>query len=260
MSKKDVVPVTNGGGVPAIPQDMMSRLAGYAKQTQTQEVAAGQFFSTRSGVLTLAGQPMKDNKMQVVVLRAMFENTLYEGVFNPDDIQAPKCFAFSDTGVGMAPHDNSTEKQSVTCDVCPQLEWKLQPNGRKRKTCKEQRRLSCMPADATASAQGVADAQTAYLRIPVTSVKNWQAYAQRLSGGSIPPFAAITQISVIPDQYTQFKIEFECVRTITDPDVLAALCNRYEAEETRMAFPYAKKVVPITPLPPPTAETATGKF
>ncbi len=263
MTKGKEVAVTNGAGTAvALSDDMVTRLAEYAKQTQQTEVMTGQFFGTRAGILTFNKQPLPGNSMDVIVLRSMFENVYYPGAFNPQNIESPVCFAFSHTGVGMVPHDDSTEKQSDACDGCPQLEWKMHPDGKRRKTCKETRRLSCMPVSATESAQKVIDSTVGYLRVPVTSVKHWQAYAQKLAAGGIPPFGAVTRITVSPDPVTQMKIEFTCLRTITDSDVLAALFQRHDAEADRMSFPYEKRQTPVEaaqPLPPPAAP-GPGKF
>jgi hypothetical protein len=264
MSKGKEVAVQNGNGTAvALPEDMVSRLAEYAKQTQQTEVMQGQFFGTRAGVLTFNKQPLPNNSMDVVVLRSMFENVYYPEAFNPNAIESPLCFAFSQTGVDMVPHADATVQQSDACTGCPQLEWKLHPDGKRRKSCKETRRLSCMPVSATESAGKVKDSTVGYLRVPVTSVKHWQAYAQKLAAGGIPPFAAVTRVTVSPDPATQIKISFECLRTITDPDVLAELFKRHDAEAERMAFPYEKRaaaVPPAQPLPPPAAPVTPGKF
>jgi hypothetical protein len=263
MTKGKEVAVTNGTGTAvALSDDMVSRLAEYAKTTQQKEVMTGQFFGTRAGILTFNKTPLPNNSMDVVILRAMFENVYYPGAFNPQNIESPLCFAFSDSGVGMVPHDDATEQQSSACDGCPQLEWKLHPDGKRRKSCKETRRLSCMPVSATEGAQKVIDSTVGYLRVPVTSVKHWQAYAQKLAAGGIPPFAAVTRVTVSPDPVTQIKISFECLRTITDPDVLAALFQRHDAEADRMSFPYEKRQAPTEaqPLPPPGAPATPGKF
>jgi hypothetical protein len=201
--------------------------------------------------------------MDVIILASMFENVYYPEAFNPDKMESPLCFAFSQSGQGMVPHDNATQQQADTCDNCAHSKWTLDPkDNKRRKPCKETRRLSCMPVSATDDASKVKDATVGYLRVPVTSVKFWAAYAQKLAAGGIPPFAAVTRVTLKPDAQTQVRFEFECLRTITDPDVLAALFNRHEAEKDAMAFPYDKRADP-TPIPtngsaaiPP----APGKF
>jgi hypothetical protein len=249
----------------ALPEDVLARLGKYAQATAKAEIVRGQFFGTRSGILSFNKQPLKDNTMEVVVLASMFENVYYPEAFNPSAIESPLCFAFSPDGVDMEPHAEATDQQAGSCGDCIHSKWTTDPkDNKRRKACKETRRLSCIPADATLDAGKIANATAGYLRVPVTSVKFWSAYAQRLAAGGIPPFAAVTRITLRPDQATQVRFDFEPVRTITDPDVLAELFKRHDAEYDAMSFPYEKRApkapgaaAPATEAPPP---PGSGKF
>jgi hypothetical protein len=262
-----VIPAANGGAV-ALPEDMVAKLAEYAKQTQQTETVKGQFFGTRAGVLSFNKQPLPNNSMDVIILSSMFENVYYPEKFNANKIESPLCFAFSHSGLNMVPHDMATEQQAESCATCIQSKWTLDPvDNKRRKPCKEQRRLSCLPVSATDEASKVADATVGYLRVPVTSVKFWAAYAQKLAGGGIPPFAAVTRVTIKPDAQTQVRFEFECLRTITDPDVLAELFKRHDLEADAMAFPYEKRntEAPVPPegtppIPPAPGTQPAGKF
>jgi len=256
-----VIDVSSGTGV-ALPDDMIAKLAAYARQTQQTETVKGQFFGTKAGQLTFNKLPLPNNSVDVVILRSMFENVYYPEAFDPDNLQSPLCFAFSDSGTEMAPHADATAPQADLCANCVHNKWTPDPNKptKRRKPCKEQRRLACLPVSAVDTPDKVRDSTLGYLRVPVTSVKFWAAYAQKLAGGGIPPFAAVTRITLKPDQQTQVRYEFDCLRTVKDPDVLVELFKRHDLEADAMAFPYEKRnATPPATQPPPQASGPTGQ-
>jgi hypothetical protein len=247
------------GGAVALPGDLIHRLAQYAQQTQQTEVSQGSFFSTRAGVLSFNKMPVPGNQMDVVILRSMFENVYYPEKFSGDKMQSPLCFAFSHDGRNMAPHADATAPQSDVCTSCPYSQWNSGDNG-KGKACKEQRRLACLPASALKSPDEVASGIVGYLRVPVTSVKLWTAYAQKIAAGGMPPFAVVTRIKVVPDPKSQFRIEFEPVRSVAEPEILEALFARHDAEAALIAFPYSKRESAPVPPAPGSAPAGSSKF
>ena len=69
------------------------------------------------------------------------------------------------------------------------------------------------------------------LRTPVTSVKGFATYLQKIASATKRPLSAVvTKISVVPDAKTQFKVNFDFVRTIDDLDIVKALIARGEKE------------------------------
>jgi len=245
----------------ALPPDLANRLAQYAQETKVNEQVTGQFFSTRSGVLSFNKVPLPNNTMDVVILRSMHENVYYPEKFQAEKIEAPMCFAFSHSGEGMVPHSVVVDKQGETCAACPMSKWTLDVADQKnRKPCKELRRLACMPSSALHSAEAVEKADVGFLRIPVTSTKFWSAYATKLASGNIPPFAAVTRVRLVPDPKNQIRFEFECLKTITDPDIIEALFIRHEGMADAIGFPYAPRAPAAASTPAQAAPAAAGKF
>lgn len=260
MSQNTPAVIPGAASAVALPTDLQDKLAKYAVQTQQTEIAPGQFFSTRAGQLAFGGQPIPNSTMDVVIVASMFESVYYPDKFNATAIAPPLCYAFSFTPAGAVPHVEATKAQAASCAECPHSKWTADPvDGKNRKACKEQRRLAILPTSALADCgAGVEKAIVGYLRVPVTSVKNWQAYAQGLAGRGKPSFAVITRVAVKPHPKNQMEVTFQHVRDITDPDELEAVMLRHEVELKAMAFPYAKQsATPATAAP---AAAASSKF
>ena len=80
-------------------------------------------------------------------------------------------------------------------------------------------------------ADGVNGGEVAALRTPVTSVRGFATYLQKIASTTRRPLSAVvTKISLVPDAKTQFKLNFDFVRTIDDMNVIKALVARGEKE------------------------------
>jgi hypothetical protein len=91
-----------------------------------------------------------------------------------------------------------------------------------------------IPADSIGTAAAVEAAEVAALRPPVTSLKNYASYVQTIAATlKRPPLAVVTEISVVPDPKTQFKVVFTMVRSIDDTEVIQALIKRAGVETKR---------------------------
>jgi len=165
------------------------------------------------------------------VLAAPIERLYYSSRYDPTKVTGPDCFAISATATGMAPSSASPQAQHSTCEGCPKNEWGSAPNGGKGKACRETRRLLLIPADSIGSADAVKTAEVAALRPPVTSLKNYATYAQTLAATlKRPPLGVISEVAVVPDPKTQFKVVFNMVKAIEDTAVIGALIERAKAE------------------------------
>lgn len=228
------------------------RMAKYAKETtETEKPPAGSFISVRAGQMQYANQPVAGNKLDVVIAGFVFENAFYTDDFDPDDPKSPVCFAFGDQEDGMKPHPDSMEPQCASCAECEHNEWGSAPKG-KGKACKNIRRLGLLSAKPL-TAEAMLKGDLAILKMPVTSVRGWQAYAHQVAAvHNRPPFAVVTQISTAPDPKTQFKVLFEHLTNIGDEEVFAAL-------EQRRASGMKELYVPYMPNEDKPARPARGK-
>jgi len=224
------------------------RLAAQAAQVLAQEAntGGGNFITLPAGVLTWKGSEIPGNTFECVILDSMHENNYYEKRFNPKKPENPTCFAFGRDESVMAPHAMSKSAQSETCATCQWNKWgsARDQDGKptRGKACAQKRRLMLLPRDALGSAQNIAKSEVAYLRISVTSVKNWAQYAKSLLAQyKQPPIAFVTRISVQRDQETQFKILFEEVEPITDEATMGALLDKMDASADEFAKPYEQQ-------------------
>ena len=214
----------------ALFEDELASMAVATLKEERSSVSTA-FLSTKGGNLTYRDNPVAGNKMQCVILAAPIERLFYSSRYDPTKIVGPDCYAIDASAIGLKPFDNVPNKQHVTCEGCPKNEWGSSPTGGKGKACRETRRLLLLPADAVTSANAVSTAELAALRPPVTSIKNYATYIQTIAATlRRPPLGVITEIAVVPDAKTQFKVTFNMVSTITDTAVLQALVARSKEE------------------------------
>lgn len=196
------------------------------------------FISFQGGIMSYKGNPVDGNSMDIIVPSFLLENQYYEGPFDPDNPQSPKCYAFGTDPDEMKPHEKSHEPQHETCKGCPHNEWGSAEQG-KGKACKNVVRLGVLPASAAdGGAQGIKDAEDAIAKLPVTSGKAWGGYVKSLEAVNLPPLAFITEMTEGPDKKTQFKISFQAKEQISDGEVLGALLARADIMDKTLATPY----------------------
>lgn len=219
-------------------------LAGMAQGAAKLERPSGASIGTRAGVLTYAGSPVAGNKLDVIVVASVHTNTYYDQKYDPNNIANPVCFSYSESGEDMVPHPASSKPQHTDCATCPMNQWGSDPNGGRGKACKNGRALAVIPANT--KPEDIATAEMAILRPPVTSIKNWQMYVQKVVAlYRRPPLGVVTQIGTVPDQKSQFKVTFtdigaveaDKIKGILDrvPEALTVCQKVYEgnAEETQ---------------------------
>jgi hypothetical protein len=214
----------------ALFENELEKLAA-ASMVAERSTVGTQFLSTKSGVLTYRDNPIANNQIEVVILSSPVERLYYTSRYDPTKPAGPVCFALGSTMSDLKPNVNATEKQFATCSNCPKDQWGSSANGGKGKACAEKRRLLIMTADTVSSVEAVNAGEVAALRTPVTSVRGFATYLQKIASTTKRPLSAVvTRISVVPDAKTQFKVNFDFVRTIDDINVVRALIARSEKE------------------------------
>jgi hypothetical protein len=94
-------------------------------------------------------------------------------------------------------------------------------------------------------------ADIAYIKLPVTSVKDYARYVNQLSSQyRLPPMAVITRVYLEPDPKTQFRVKFELIQELPE-DVLDTILERHEEAKANIIFGYAP--------PSPEAREQAGK-
>jgi hypothetical protein len=205
--------------------DWQKQLASMAIATAEAEKPSGNWVSFKSGVLSVGGNPIKGNKMAVVIIHSAFENQIYRDKYNANNPgQTPYCYAIAELDEDLKPHPDAADPQAATCAECPNNVWGSDPEGGRGKACKNVRRIAMI---SVADMEDIPKAPVALAKLPVTSVKNWSTYANQIANVlKIPPLAVITEMSVEPDAKTQFQVNFSLVDKITDGAQIQALLTK----------------------------------
>lgn len=232
------------------------RLAAMAAEAQAAEPAsAGAFISVRGGQLTIGGNAVPGNKILAIVIDSVHENAFYVGKYDPDNVMPPKCFAFGRNDADMEPAEACAESaEHEQCKGCPNNEWGTADTGR-GKACQNRRRLALILEE---QLENLEDAEPLYLKLPVTSVSNWKGYVNDLATKQKrPPFSVLTEISVVPDPNTQFRVKFRCEATV-DPEALDALEAKQKEVAEKIEFPYTSYEDALATAKPAAAATRRG--
>lgn len=258
MAKK---PVTKEPGTDIVDWEKeMEAQASVAAGAQRASGGGGKFFSMKAGVLSFDGTPMPGNRAAVIVIASTLENSYYEGAYDPDVPASPVCFAFAEHEAALEPHsavDNDPyfTRQHDVCGGCPRNEWGSAETG-KGKACKNVQRLALISAGTFAEKgsgrsksiefEGVIDdedhyakSETAYIKLPVMSVKHFANYVKQLNGDlKRPPHGVFTEMWVEPDPKSQFRVMFEVIDKVPN-ELLNVIMARHKKEQAAIDFPYS---------------------
>ena len=225
-----------------------AQAAAYAEQEQ---MAGGTFLSMRGGTLSFGEEVMPGNQVCVIILDAVKENTYYKNAYDPNNREAPVCYAFGRGNEEMAPHPsmqvdlNSFEPQSADCASCQWNKFGTADKG-KGKACQNRRRLALIPAGYYQPKRGSRDfdlslfddpkhfqtAEIAYIKLPWFSVMQWSKYVTQLAATiHRPPHGVITRLHVEPDAKAQYLACFEMIEPVSD--ALAAVIMARHEESTK---------------------------
>lgn len=248
MAKK-----TNSAAPTAALTKYDERLAALAKQATEVEASvgsAGNFLSIRGAVLSYQGVQATDNKMSVIILHAILENQWYNKPFNPASPTSPACYAFGDMQKTMVPHEMAPQPQSETCASCEKMQFGSAEVG-KGKACKAVQRLALITEGDLENLDE--NAQIAYLKLPFYSTIEYASYVRQLAEQyKKPPLAFVTEITVVPDPKSQYRVKFKLTDKIEDSSALELLLGLHEKAKAEIAFPYPEMdEAPDKPAPAP---------
>lgn len=243
-----------------------AKLAAMAKAYVESEDSGGvKNISTKSGRFSYDDTDL-GTELILVMLDAVRENAYYGSKYDSraEVHLPPVCFALGKSK-SLTPHKTVVyseegghfNPQAEECDVCPWNEYGSSDTGR-GKACGNRRRLAVLHAgDIVPGTRKKAEEITIFddpkdyqrgeiytLRLPPTSIKSWAAYVKAVSAGyQRPPCAVVTRVSLVPNDKTQFSVEFSTVAEVEE-DVLEAVLGRLDEASAILMEPYA----------PPTAE------
>jgi hypothetical protein len=192
-----------------------AKLAAKAQaQAAVEILGAGANFSIKGGQLSFKNVRVPEDKMNVIVVASNFNNQYREGAYDPDNYEAPSCFAFGDDEKTMVPHEKSTKPVAKTCATCPNNEFGSASVG-KGKACRQARDLILISADA----ESIETAELGRLSVPPTSLKAWKGYVHQLNNTlQRPTMSVITEVKAVVNG-TYPAVEFKLIEKIDDGDV-----------------------------------------
>ena len=229
---------TPSNQIAGLSSERFAALAQQAKDAAAAERPSVSKISLKSGIISFGGQPVKDNRLDVIIVATSYKNAFYKGRYDPNNIVNPDCFAFADSDEAMVPDSNVSKPEHPTCEGCPRAEWGSDLNGGRGKACKETRRIALLPGSVLSEAdpvEAIKVGELAIVDVPVTSVKNYSQYLNILAASiGLPAHAVLTELSAQPDAKTQFKVMFKGISPVPSDAALDAI-------EARM--PEAKRIV-----------------
>lgn len=144
--------------------------------------------------MVLPSGEITSEPQEFVILDFASMNTLYDGVYDPGNVQPPICFAIGDSPDRLIASDSSPDKQADTCASCPMNRYETAARG-KGKACKNMRVLAVMPVDATE------DDSIWIVRVSPTGLKSFDGYVHNLSERSgFAPIQVVTKMGFDPNE------------------------------------------------------------
>lgn len=209
--------------------------------------------NTKAGRLTIDGQQVKDNVLDVVVIEAVLGKAYYEGDYDPSTPQAPVCYAFHPNDPKkMEPHEAAPKRQHSACATCQHNRFGTAERGG-GKRCKDEVRLMCItpsPAD------GIASVETRMLSVPPGSLKNWGHYVARLRDLGATFRSVVTKVGIEPLKGA-YQITFTPAGRL-DAAQYEAVKARGEGAIEQAMLPYPDMTTPEGVEPP--AEKKAKKY
>jgi hypothetical protein len=137
----------------------------------------------------------------------------------------------------MKPHENVEKPVHPTCKGCPNKEFGTAERGR-GKACGDLIRLAMITASDAAT--DIGGAEVAHLSVPYFSTLEWTGYVRSLAElYHKPPLAFVTEVSLVPDKKSQFRLKFKMVEPVEMED-FEALITKYKTVSSELMFPFPK--------------------
>jgi hypothetical protein len=135
----------------------------------------------------------------------------------------------------MVPHEVSVEKQHDNCRECPMNKFGSADRGA-GKACKNIRRLMLIQEK---DLDDLDNAKPIFLKVPVTSAKNWTSYVRKLESTlELPPLGVVTEITTKPHAKHQFEVLFTLAEQTEDGDLIEGLFKLQSAHANDLIAPY----------------------
>ncbi len=122
--------------------------------------------------MTLPDGTKTPGPLEVVIVDFVAANKFYENAYDPNNIEAPVCFAIGTNPLKLVPSPNSPVPQAKSCAECPMNQFGSAGKG---KACKNERALAVLPPD------GDADTPLWQLNVSPTGIKGFDGYVANVA-------------------------------------------------------------------------------
>lgn len=212
------------------------QLAAEARAVAKTERPSINKINFQSGVMTYMDNAIADNTLDCIILSHVQEHVFYREKWKKGVVKPPACFALALPGDKMRPHEVVQDPPGAACDECPMFKWGSDLEGGRGKACSERRRLAIIPSPS--SIDQIQNGDMAVISLPVMSVKNWANYVNRLAATlQRPPWGVFTQVKLVPDSRSQFKVTFETLGVL-DNEYLPHVQSRIQVATNALMTPY----------------------
>ena len=170
-------------------------------------------------------------------------------------MEAPDCWSND----GVKPDESVEHPVAKSCKTCPynQFGSRITEDGKKAKMCSDSKRLAIAPP--------VDLMNPMLLRLPATTLKNWQQYVNMLARKGVPPMAVVTRIKFVSDvAYPQLDFkpvgllppekmkEVQVARQLEAVDCIVGRVSAPVVAAAAAVTEVEEEVVPAKPEPKPT--------
>jgi hypothetical protein len=190
---------------------------------------SGRKISVKNKQFTLPDGAVLGPEINVIVVDFITMHRFYKGVYNPNNIQPPVCFAMGQDIQSLAPPSTAPEIQNDICQTCPQNQFGSSLTG-KGKACKNTREIAVILHEDAAD-----DNPPLYtISVSPTSIKSYDAAVAKLVRMGSHPIKAVMTVSVNGEtEYANLIFEV----TGTNEHLAEAWERRAEALDLLMVEP-----------------------
>ena len=246
----------------AIPKDLFNvedMLTGMSRGFPVISIEGKNWSIKRGDTKEIIRRPNVDGELEparsieVVILRSNkgTAKVFYAKKYTPGSVEKPDCYSND----GVAPAADAVNAQAKKCAACPHNQWgsRITDEGKKAKACSDVKRLAVAAPDTLNDPM--------LLRVPATSLGNWDEFVKVVVGRGYAPLQCKTRISFDPEathQLLQFKplgvfggdVVAEAIQaasTQTVEDIIGGTPTA--AEETNGSAPEAAPKAAAKPAP-----------
>lgn len=215
----------------------MAELAEQAAASASSTGGSSKSIGTRGGRFSIDGAEVDGNVLQVVVLDFLVDVTYYQEDFDPDDITPPTASSLGrDERTLVWAEGSHPDFAGQELKDSPVFQWGSADKGR-GKAAKSRRRLLVISADDLE--EDIAAAEVRKLMVPVTSGKEWDAYVKQIKAHNRPPCGVLTEITIVPDPKSQFKLKFKMLGIVED-EHMGEVLDKVDSIQDDLFAPYSR--------------------